>query len=212
MALQIVEALFLKSATKESEWPVGSIPEVAFVGRSNVGKSSMLNRLTKHGKLARVSNTPGRTRLLQFFEVAFLPSPAAKPVRVRFCDLPGYGFAKVAKSEQAEWAKMIEEYLTRRQSLRTVVLIVDIRHPPPESDQQALEFLRQSGRDVLVAATKADKLAKSHRLPALRQVERTLGLPRDGAVLFSAEEGTGADALWTRIKALAMAPKEPTEG
>jgi GTP-binding protein len=199
MALQVVTADFARTATRPEEWPRGPAPEIAFVGRSNVGKSSMLNALTRRKGLARVSNTPGRTRALQFFDVGYRPTPAARPRPVRFCDLPGYGYAKVSKAERDRWAAMIEDYLRGRDVLRAVVLIVDARHPPAESDHDALAFLRATGRRVLVAATKMDKLAKTRRGAALRAVEQALGLARGEAVPFSALEGTGTDALWLRI-------------
>ncbi len=201
MALQVVSAEFARTATRPAEWPRGPAPEIAFVGRSNVGKSSMLNALTRRKGLARVSNTPGRTRALQFFDVAYRPTPAARPRTVRFCDLPGYGYAKVSKAERDRWAAMIEDYLRERDVLRAVVLIVDARHAPAESDHDALAFLRATGRRVLVAATKMDKLSKTRRGAALRAVEQALGIARGEAVPFSAVEGTGADARWLRIAA-----------
>jgi GTP-binding protein len=203
VAIQVVSAEFLTTATRPAEWPRGGTPELAFVGRSNVGKSSMLNALSRARKLARVSSTPGRTRALQFFDVAYRPTPAARPRRVRFCDLPGYGYAKVSRDERTRWAAMIEDYLRGRDELRAVVLIVDARHPPAESDADALEFLRATGRRVLVAATKIDKLPKTRRGAALRDAEEALGLARGDAVPFSAVEGTGTDALWARIAAAA---------
>jgi GTP-binding protein len=209
VAVQVVTAEFLKTATRPDEWPRGATPELAFVGRSNVGKSSMLNALARSRKLARVSATPGRTRALQFFDVAFRPTPAARPRHVRFCDLPGYGYAKVSREERDRWAAMIEDYLRGRDLLRAVVLIVDARHPPPESDHDALAFLRASGRSVIVAATKIDKLAKTRRGAALRTTEEELGLARGEAVPFSAVEGTGTDALWARIAGIAAADEAP---
>jgi GTP-binding protein len=197
--IQVVSAEFVKTATKQKEWPMSATPELAFVGRSNVGKSSMLNALTRKKGLARVSSTPGRTRALQFFDIAFRPTPAARPRHVRFCDLPGYGYAKVSRDERDRWAAMIEDYLRARDVLRAVVLIVDARHPPSEGDVDAAAFLRASGRRVLVAATKMDKLPKTRRGAALRTVEETLKLERGDAVPFSAIEGTGTDALWARI-------------
>lgn len=205
MALQVVSADFARTATRTGEWPQGPMPEIAFVGRSNVGKSSMLNALARRKGLARVSNTPGRTRALQFFDLAYRPTPAARPRQVRFCDLPGYGYAKVSKAERDRWAAMIEDYLRGRDVLRAVVLIVDARHPPAESDHDALAFLRATGRRVLVAATKMDKLAKTRRGAALREVEKALGLARGEGVPFSAIEGTGTDALWLRIAGAAEA-------
>ncbi|HYG66877.1 MAG TPA: ribosome biogenesis GTP-binding protein YihA/YsxC [Anaeromyxobacteraceae bacterium] len=210
MAIQVVKAEFLRTATRPAEWPRGPAPEFAFVGRSNVGKSSMLNALTRHKRLARVSATPGRTRALQFFEVSYRPSPAARPRAVRFCDLPGYGYAKVSRAEREQWAAMIEDYLRGRESLRAVVLIVDVRHPPQESDHDALGFLRDTGRDVIVAATKTDKLSRAQRGNALRIVERELELASGDAVPFSAVEGTGTDALWARLAAIAAAELEET--
>jgi len=201
--IQVVSAEFLKTATRPEEWPRGPVPEVAFVGRSNVGKSSMLNALARRKGLARVSNTPGRTRALQFFEVAYRPTPAARPRPIRLCDLPGYGYAKVSKAERDRWAAMIEDYLRERDVLRAVVLIVDARHPPSESDEDAAGFLRAAGRRVVVAATKMDKLPRTQRGAALQQAERALGLERSEAVPFSAVEGTGTDALWARVAAIA---------
>jgi GTP-binding protein len=203
MPVQVVRADFVKTATRPAEWPPGGVAELAFVGRSNVGKSSMLNALARTRGLARVSATPGRTRALQFFDVAYRRSAAARPRQVRFCDLPGYGYAKVSREERARWAAMIEDYLRERSVLRAVVLIVDARHPPSDGDAEAMAFLRASGRSVLVAATKIDKLAKTRRGAALRVVEQALGLARGDAVPFSAIEGTGTDALWARIAAAA---------
>lgn len=203
MPVKVLTADFLKTATRRDEWPVGSLPELAFVGRSNVGKSSMLNALARRTKLARVSNTPGRTRALQFFAVSVEPSPAARAVALRFCDLPGYGYAKVSREERDRWARMIEDYLRVRADLRAVVLIVDGRHAPAASDRDALSFLEQAGRPVVVAATKLDKLARNRRASAVREVERGLGLEAGRAVPFSAVEGTGTDALWARILELA---------
>ncbi len=203
MGLQVVSAEFAKTATRPEEWPRGPQPELAFVGRSNVGKSSMLNALAGRKGLARVSSTPGRTRALQFFDLAYRPTPAARPRQVRFCDLPGYGYAKVSKAERDRWAAMIEDYLRGRDVLRGVVLIVDARHPPAESDHDAFAFLGATGRRVIVAATKIDKLPRTQRGTALRGVEAALGLGRGEAVPFSAVEGTGADALWARLAAAA---------
>jgi GTP-binding protein len=206
MPFRVLRAGFLRTAAKRGEWPPPDAPEFAFVGRSNVGKSSMLNALTRKPGLARVSNTPGRTRALQFFEVEIQPSGAERVSRIRFADLPGYGYAKVSKAERESWVEMIETYLRDRTPLRAVVLIVDGRHLPQPSDHEALAFLRASGRRVLVAVTKMDKLARNRRLPALREAEKDLGLPRGEAIPFSAVEGTGTEALWEGIASLARAP------
>ncbi len=203
MALRVHSSDFLRTAVLRGDWPSEATCEFAFVGRSNVGKSSMLNALTRKAGLARVSSTPGRTRALQFFAIEVQPSGADRVMRLTFADLPGYGYAKVSKAERDRWAAMIETYLREREQLRAVVLIVDGRHPPQPSDKDALAFLRHGGRTVVVAATKMDKLARSRRLPAARAVERDLGLAPGDVVPFSAQEGTGTDALWTRLVDLA---------
>ncbi|HQR30664.1 MAG TPA: ribosome biogenesis GTP-binding protein YihA/YsxC [Anaeromyxobacteraceae bacterium] len=207
MAFRVLDASFLRTAANRPEWPPPQgVPELAFVGRSNVGKSSMLNALCRKSGLARVSNTPGRTRALQFFELAVQASGARKVTRLRFADLPGYGYAKVSKAEKATWVEMIETYLRDREPLRAVVLIVDARHPPQPADHEALGFLRAAGRPVVVAVTKMDKLSRNQRIPALRAAEKDLGLARGDAVPFSAVEGTGSEALWARLLELARAP------
>lgn len=209
MAVKVISAEFLKTATQRAEWPPDPLLEIAFVGRSNVGKSSMLNALARREGLARVSSTPGRTQALQFFKVLRQDSPAARPRAIRFCDLPGYGFAKVPKAEQDRWAAMIEEYLRGRDGLLAVVLIVDARHEPSPSDRDAHAFLAAQGRRVLVAATKMDKLVKSQRFGAAQTAARTLGVAPDEVVPFSAVEGTGTDALWARIASLAKEKASP---
>ncbi len=196
---KVLSAAFAGTATRRDQWPRRPRPEVAFAGRSNVGKSSLLNALARRSGLARVSGTPGRTRALQFFEVSLQPSPAARPIELRLCDLPGYGWARVSRAERAAWAGMIEEYLRERADLRAVVLIVDARHRPQPADREAFAFLAALGRPVVVAATKMDKLSRAARARAAAAVEGDLGLPAGGAVSCSAVEGTGADALWARL-------------
>src|SRR5512143_4093145 len=163
----------------------------------------MLNALARRKGLARVSATPGRTRALQFFDVSYRLTPAARPRAVRFCGRPGYGDAKGSRAERDRWAAMIEDYLRERDVLRAVVLIVDARHPPAESDEDAAAFLRGAGRRVVIAATKMDKLPRTRQAAALLAVERALGAARGDVIPFSAVEGTGTDRLWSRLVALA---------
>lgn len=192
--MRVGEAEFLKSATREEEWPHDGMREVAFVGRSNVGKSTMINRLADRKGLARVSSTPGRTRLLNFFDLEVHAGGRGR--RIRFCDLPGYGFAKVSKAERAQWAKMIERYLERREELAGVVVILDARIGPTEDDLQMFEWLRAKERRAIAVATKLDKLPKAKRIPSLSRIAKTIGQPVLG---FSSEEGTGREALWGEL-------------
>lgn len=194
--MKILEANFLTSAAGPEGWPKEPLPEVAFVGRSNVGKSSMLNRLTERKGLARVSSTPGRTRTLNFFGLRVAAGGGERSLR--FCDLPGYGFAKVSKTERAQWARMIEEYLKRREALHAVVLIVDARIGPTEDDLQMLGWLEAFEKRAILVCTKIDKLPKAKRIPQLRRIGASV--PAADRVLgFSAEEGSGKEELWSSI-------------
>lgn len=192
--MRVLKAEFVKSATSREDWPRDGRREVAFVGRSNVGKSSLINRLAERKGLARTSSTPGRTRLLNFFDLAVLAG--GREHSLRFCDLPGYGFAKVSKAERAQWAKMIERYLEEREELEKVVVIVDARIGPTADDLQIFRWLAAKGRRSLAVATKLDKLPKAKRIPALTRIGRQLDLPVIG---FSAEDGAGREALWAEI-------------
>lgn len=192
--MRVESAEFLKSATRAEEWPRDPVREVAFVGRSNVGKSTMINRLAEKKGLARVSSTPGRTRVLNFFDLQV--SAGGRTHRVRFCDLPGYGFAKVSKAERAQWAKMIETYLERRENLAGVVVIVDARVGPTDDDLRMFEWLRSKERRAIPVATKLDKLPKARRIPTLRRIGASIGQTVLG---FSAEEGIGREEVWAAL-------------
>ena len=166
--MKINTSEFIISAVKKSQYPEGGAAEVAFVGRSNVGKSSIINALTNRRKLARVSQTPGKTRLINFFLLNnefFL------------VDLPGYGYAKVSKKEKESWGKVIETYLTEREPLKRVVLLVDCRHKPTADDVLMYNWINHFGYDCKVVATKRDKISNN-------EVAKTLGMPKEEKLLF----------------------------
>ncbi|HUM09575.1 MAG TPA: ribosome biogenesis GTP-binding protein YihA/YsxC [Myxococcaceae bacterium] len=195
--IRVLDSRFLTTAVEEAGWPAGDVPEVAFVGRSNVGKSSMINALTGRRKLVRVSNTPGRTRTLNFFDVVLERTGVRRTVRL--ADLPGYGFARVSKTERSSWERMITTYLERRTSLRGVVAIVDAEVGATEDDVRTLAYLVTAGRRVLVAATKLDRLGKSQRKPRLSATAERLSVPRDTVLGFSATEKLGVPEVWESL-------------
>ena len=184
-----VDARFVTTAVAPEGYPAGGLPEVAFVGRSNVGKSSMINAITARRKLVRVSNTPGRTRTLNFFDVDLLHDEERRTVRL--ADLPGYGFAKVQKAERATWERMITTYLGGRAELRGVVSIVDAEIGPTPDDLHTLGYLRKLDRPTLVVATKLDRLSKARRRPRLRSIAGALGIDPGMVLGFSATEKLG---------------------
>ena len=195
--IRVLDARFLTTAVEEGGWPPADTPEIAFVGRSNVGKSSMINALTGRRKLVRVSNTPGRTRTLNFFDVVLERGEARRTVRL--ADLPGYGFAKVSKTERLGWDRMITGYLQHRTALRGVVAIVDAEVGATDDDVRTLAYLVSSGRRVLVAATKIDRLGKAHRKPQLAATAERLSVPRDTVLGFSAPEKLGVAEVWESL-------------
>ncbi|HTO96989.1 MAG TPA: ribosome biogenesis GTP-binding protein YihA/YsxC [Myxococcales bacterium] len=194
----VLSAGFVKSAADASGWPPAGAPEVAFCGRSNVGKSSALNALAARKSLARVSRTPGRTRLINFFDLRVAEKTRSggrgPEQRVVFADLPGYGFASGPKEELKGWRAMIEEYLTRRDPLRTLVVLVDGELGAQPSDVEMVRWAETLGRKVVVAATKLDKLSRTRRDPQLSRIASQLGVP--GVVGFSAKEHLGVEDLW----------------
>lgn len=190
---------FLLAATESRYFPPPALPEIAFLGRSNVGKSSVINSLVGK-KLARTSSTPGRTRSINFFEVRWPGKP--KPELI-FTDLPGYGYAKVAHTVSAEWPSFIEPYLRERPCLALCLALIDINVPPQESDRQLREFLAATGRPFLIVATKADRLSGNQLQNALSSFAREFG---DARILpFSAKSGAGRDELWREIRQAAQA-------
>ncbi len=197
MTVKVLSADFVTTATRPDQCPREQVPEVAFVGRSNVGKSSMINALAGRKSLVRVSNTPGRTRTLNFFDVAL--DARGRKWKVRLCDLPGYGFAKVSKQERAAWQEMITTYLRERAQLLVVVCIIDAEVGPTPDDAQMIGFLDESPARILVVATKLDRLPKARRLPRLQEHVTTLGIPEGALVGFSAVEKTGVEVVWQRL-------------
>jgi len=183
----VLEADFLKSATQKKEWPPADKPEVAFCGRSNVGKSSCLNALVGRRALARVSRTPGRTRLLNFFDVRIAERTRSgghgRPRELRLVDLPGYGHASGSRDERAGWKGMIESYLEGRETLRTLVVLVDGDLGAQPSDQEMVAWGKSLGRDLVLVATKLDRLGRTRRPARIREIAATLGV--NDAIAFS---------------------------
>jgi len=192
-----VYSKFLLSAHSPAQFPAPSIPEVAFLGRSNVGKSSLLNALLD-SKQAKVSSTPGRTRAINFF--AITDTPQRQQPQLYFADLPGYGYAKISKSISAEWPKFIEPYLAERPTLALCLCLVDSNIPPQQSDMQLIEFLKHAGRNLIVVATKADKLSGNGRAKAYAALKQ--GLEVDNVLLCSAKTGAGLKELWAAIQSV----------
>ena len=187
---------FLLSAMAAEQFPAPVVPEIAFLGRSNVGKSSLLNTLVGD-KAAKVSSTPGRTRAINFFA---LLDPSQRP-RLIFADLPGYGYAKISKSISAGWPAFIEPYLAIRSTLKLCICLVDSNVPPQESDRQLIDWLRAAGRDFAVIATKIDRLSGNERTRNLLALKK--GLEVDDLLPVSAKTGVGIKDLWARIEAAA---------
>ena len=181
-------------AVKASQYPQEDLPEIAFAGRSNVGKSSLLNLITGRKSLARVSGSPGKTRTINFYRIND---------EFRIVDLPGYGYAKVSRSESEKWGAMIEGYLEGRSTLLKVVQLVDIRHRPSTQDVQMYEYLKYYGLDGIVAATKADKVGSNQKAKCIKEIRQTLGMKKDDLVIpVSALKKTGDEELLGAIGAL----------
>ena len=193
MAAMRYTTKFLLSAMDPEQFPALDLPEIAFLGRSNVGKSSLLNALGGE-KAAKVSSTPGRTRAINFF---LLLDEKERP-RLRFADLPGYGYAKISKSISAEWPKFIEPYLRERAMLRLCVCLVDSNVPPQPRDKQLFDWLRHVGRSFVVVATKIDRLSGNERTRNLAALRK--GLEVDEILPMSAKTGAGIKELWARIE------------
>jgi GTP-binding protein len=207
--MKVLDAQFLVSATERTAgagWPPDDddAPEIAFAGRSNVGKSTLLQALMGRRGLVRISATPGRTRLINFFNVVVEPAPGERR-SLRFVDLPGYGYAKVSKAEREKWLPFVEQYLGHRPSLRAVVLLVDPRRDAGLDETEIVKYVAARGVLVIGVMTKADKLSKHERKPALEKLKRALGVP---VVAVSATDGEGIDELWRRLAVALARPSQ----
>ncbi len=193
MAMKIVSAEFLISAVKAQQYPDDGLPEIAFAGRSNVGKSSLINTLLNRKRLVKTSSTPGKTQLINFFSInrEFL-----------FVDLPGYGYAKVPMQLRRQWKPMIETYLTTRSVLKGLVLLLDIRRNPGSEEIRFLQWLRQQRLASILVLTKVDKLSKNKQGQRQRQIESALCIPASNFILFSAKSRQGKQTLWRQIEPL----------
>jgi len=192
--MRIIKSELDTVAVKPSQYPPETMPEIAFAGRSNVGKSSLLNLLTNRKKLARVSGSPGKTRTINFYLVndAF-----------RIVDLPGYGYAKVSKAMTENWGDMMETYFQKREGLRKVIQLVDIRHKPTAQDVQMYEYLRHYGLDGIVVCTKADKVSRNEMQKNIAVIRKTLDLSKEDKVIpVSALKKTGYEELLAEIETL----------
>jgi len=186
----IRSAKFICSAVKPEHYPSADLPEVAFAGRSNVGKSSLINKILNRKKLVRTSKTPGRTQLLNFFEINEV---------YRFVDLPGYGYAKVPAEVQKRWRPMVENYLTTRVNLRGMVWLLDIRREVSKEDLTLWDWLQAQQLKVIIVITKADKLSKNKRHKQAARIAKSLGRKTQELIQFSAISGEGKDEIWQEL-------------
>ena len=200
--MQVKHADFITSMKDYGEFATKGCPEVAFAGKSNVGKSSMINKLTNRNKLARTSATPGKTRLINVYQINS---------EINFIDLPGYGFAKVSKTEKQSWGKMMQNYFATTEDLCHVFHLVDIRHEPTQEDKEMNTFLRQAGIPFTVIATKADKISRGARMKHIAPICRALYVQPWQVIPFSAEDGSGRDELLAKIEEVCYAEVEVEE-
>lgn len=196
--MKINKVEFITSAVKREQWPKDGKRAIAFAGRSNVGKSSLINRLVNRKNLVRVSNTPGRTQMLNFFLVndAFY-----------FVDLPGYGYAKAPIEVRKQWGPMIQDYLENAPNLMGVVQLLDARHMPTGDDENLLDWLIETEIPTILVMTKADKLSSNEAAKQRKLIREELGLPADAFTFFSSVTGQGLPELWSRIEAALDAEK-----
>lgn len=196
----IRKAELLATAVKKEQYPATVVPEIAFAGKSNVGKSSMINAILNRKSLARTSSQPGKTQTVNFYNVNDV---------LNFVDLPGYGYAKASKSSQEQWAKMIDTYFRNREQLKEVILLVDIRHEPGTNDRQMYEWIKSCGFTGYVVAAKADKLSKSQQIRNAAVIRRILDIKDKGLVIpFSSVSKVGVEEIWSLLERLFELEKE----
>jgi GTP-binding protein len=189
--MKIVSAVCVASAVGPKQYPAKALPEVAFVGRSNVGKSSLINSMCSRRGLARTSGQPGKTQTINFFEIN---------ERLYFVDLPGYGYAETSRDKRREWGGFITDYLSKSERLVLVIQLIDMRHAPMKNDIEASKWLSGLGVPYIIVATKADKIARGRHAAHLAAIRKGLGLaPGAGSLVYSSESGEGRDALWRNI-------------
>lgn len=201
--MKVNQAEFVISAVGPNQYPDDALPEIALAGRSNVGKSSLINRMINRKNLARTSSTPGKTQHLNYYRIN---------EELYFVDFPGYGYAKVSKTQRQAWGGMIERYLLERETLKLVMLIIDLRHPPSKDDELMYDWLKHHDLPVCVVATKADKIPKSRWQKHMKIIREALVMRAgDELMLFSSEAGLGRDELWEQINSFIGDPKSVDE-
>ncbi|MNB67686.1 putative GTP-binding protein EngB [compost metagenome] len=201
--MKVTSAEFVISAVGPAQYPEDALPEIALAGRSNVGKSSLINRMINRKNLARTSSTPGKTQHMNYYRIN---------ERLYFVDFPGYGYAKVSKVQRAAWGKMVEKYLAEREPLKLVLLVVDLRHPPTSDDKMMYDWLKHYGIPMCVVATKADKIPKTRWPKHIKIMKEALGVqPGENFIPYSSEIGLGREDLWNLVESM-TAVEEPESG
>lgn len=195
--MKVKSAKFVTSAVKPGQYPEAALAEIAFAGRSNVGKSSLINTLVGRKNLVKTSGTPGKTRLINFFLIND---------SIYFVDLPGYGYARVSAKERMKWGPMVETYLRDRPSLKGVVMLCDIRRDPETEEQELAEFLHHIGVPFVLIFTKADKLSKNKQNARMQKLRKDLEIDDADVICFSAKTGQGVETAWQRIEDLIEKP------